>query len=73
MIKMECHFPGSSTRFLEGKYPEERGKPPLGKEQCTYCKEEGLLKTDCPRLRNKKENNKKKDRSLSSGRKRGTF
>ena len=38
----------------------ERGKSPLGREQCAYCKEEGHWKKDCPRLKNKKENNKRK-------------
>lgn len=38
----------------------KRGKPPLGKEQCAYPKEEGHWKKDCPRLKSKKEKNKRR-------------
>ena len=37
----------------------KEGKPPLKKEQCAYCKEEEHWKRHCPRLKKKKENNKK--------------
>ena len=37
----------------------KEGKQPLGKEKCAYFKEEGHWKNDYPRLKNKKENNKK--------------
>ena len=30
----------------------KEGKPPLGKEQCAYCKEEGHWKRECPRQKN---------------------
>ena len=42
----------------------------MGKEQCAYCKEEGHWKTNCPKLKNKKDNKRK---SLSNGKKRRTL
>ena len=38
----------------------KRCEPPLGREQCAYCKEEGHWKKEYPKLKNKKENNKRK-------------
>lgn len=41
---MKHHFFGRGTGFPEGNWM--RGKSPLGKEWCVYCKEEELWKTE---------------------------
>ena len=38
----------------------KKSKPPLGKEQRAYCQEEEYWKTDCPRLKQKKKHNKRR-------------